>query len=269
MKILQTTLVTNIKQSYKNGITGSTLKIIAIISMFIDHIGSIILERAIVQREMSVVAGAQMSSAFFEANAELYYAFFTCKMIGRMAFPIFCFLLVEGFMHTHNLKKYLGRMVLFAIISEIPFDLAFFGVPFYWGYQNVYFTLFFGILAISGIQLVEQKKEWNILWRILFCILTVGLCLGLAKVLCTDYDILGILTITIIYLFRKRKTLSVGLGCIPLQVITAFVSLIPIHLYNGKRGRSIKWIFYLFYPVHIFLLYLIAFALGLGQITLL
>lgn len=171
-------------------------------------------------------------------------------------------------MHTHNLKKYLGRMICFAIISEIPFDLAFFGVPFYWGHQNVYFTLFLGIFAIIGIQLAEQKKEWNMLWRILFCILIVGLCLVAANVLCTDYNIFGILTIAIMYLFRKRKTLSVGLGCIVLQEITAFISLIPIQLYNGKRRMNIKWLFYLFYPVHLVLLYLVALVLGLGQVIL-
>lgn len=257
--------ITDTRNIFKKGITGSTLKIIAITSMFFDHIGSIILERALVLGGMLDVVDAQSESAFLEANGDLYNTYFALKMIGRIAFPIFCFLTVEGFLHTSNLKKYLSRMLLFAFISEVPFDLAFFGVPFYWEYQNVFFTLFFGILAIAGIRLAEQKKEWNIVWRVLFSLLTAGLCMGAAYIFKTDYDISGVLVIVAIYLFRRRKTLSVGLGCILLKEIAAFASLIPIFLYNGKRGRNIKWVFYLFYPVHIILLYLLSWLLGLGH----
>lgn len=252
----------------KRGISGSTLKIIAIVTMVIDHIGSIILLRIMGLHGMFEVVDAKGAEAFIEANQILYYGFESFKFIGRIAFPIFCFLAVEGFLHTHNLKKYLSRMVLFALISEIPFDLAFFGVPFYWGYQNVFFTLLFGILAIAGLQLVEEKKGWSIALRVLLSGLIIGLSLGAVWILKTDYDLWGVLVVVIFYLFRRRRTISAILACVPLRAIGAFISLIPIYLYNGQRGRNIKWIFYLFYPVHILILYLISCALGLSQVSL-
>lgn len=258
-----------LQKAYQKGITGSTLKIIAIAIMFVDHIGSVILERVLAQRGMFDVVDAQGASAFLNANGGWYQAFIICKTIGRIAFPIFCFLLIEGFVHTRNQKRYMSRMALFAVISEIPFDLAFYGVPFYWGHQNVFFTLLLGILAIAGIRLVERKTEWNIVWRVLIGALWTGCSMGCAILLHVDYEIAGIITIVFMYFLRRRKTLSALFGCVPLKEIAAFGSLIPISLYNGKRGRNLKWIFYLFYPVHIFLLYLIACAFGLGHITFL
>lgn len=261
---IQTT--NNIKKG--TGITGSTLKIIAIAIMLIDHIGAVILTRALIQRGLMNATDPETLSVFLESNAVLYYTCPIFRQIGRIAFPIFCFLLVQGFLHTHNLKKYLGRLFLFALISELPFDLAFSGKLFNWSHQNVFFTLFFGILAIAGIRLAEQKKEWHIIWRVLFSMLVVGVCVVAVSLLKPDYDILGVLAIVIIYLFRRRKTLAVGIGCAVLMEIAVFISLIPIHLYNGERGRSVKWLFYLFYPVHILVLYLISCAMGLGQVML-
>lgn len=250
-----------INKTHKKGISGSTLKIIAIITMVIDHIGAIVIENMLVERGLLEITTDQAFVTFLDANSLLYYMNTVFRIIGRMSFPIFCFLIVQGFLHTHDLKKYLGRMFIFALISEIPFDLAFFGIPFYWGYQNIFFTLFFGILAISGIQIAEKKKEWNKITRLLFGLLSIGLCMGAVIVLKTDYDILGILIISIMYLFRNKKMLSASLGCLVLETIPAFVSLIPIYFYNGEKGRSVKWLFYLFYPVHILLLYFLSFFL--------
>lgn len=246
----------SLQNIYKNGISGSTLKIIAIVTMVIDHIGAIILERMLIERGILEVTATQVS-AFLEVNGVLYYTDIILRTIGRISFPIFCFLIVQGFLHTHNLKKYLIRILVFAFVSEIPFDLAFSNSFIDLQYQNIFFTLFFGILAMSAIQIAEQKKEWNIINRVVFGILSIGLCIIAVKFLKTDYDIYGVLVIVIMYIFKRWKTLSAGLGCVALMSgIPPFVSLVPIHLYNGKKGRNIKWLFYLFYPIHIILLYL-------------
>lgn len=264
MEAIQTV---NIEKPRTKGISGSTLKIIAIVSMLIDHIGAIILERMLILKGMPEAVDSRLFNAFIEANASLYYTDIVFRMIGRIALPIFCFLLVEGFLYTHNLKKYLTRLFIFALISEIPFNLAFFGRFFEWGYQNIFFTLFLGILAIAGLRMAEEKKQWSMIGRVLFGFLSVGIGIGAAMLLKTDYNMFGVITIIIIYLFRRRKILGVGIGCAILMEPTAFISLIPIYLYNGTRGINLKWIFYLFYPVHILLLYLIACALGLGHVT--
>ena len=253
----------------KKGITGSTLKLIAIIAMFIDHTGAIIVERML----MSGGASQLMSIDYIKANANLYMIDMVLRLIGRLGFPIFCFLLIEGFQHTHNVKKYVGRLFLFALISEVPFDLGFCGEAFYWGYQNVFFTLFIGLLVLVGFRFVEEKREWNRTLRILLLALILVAGGGAAQLLRTDYSAFGVLTIVIMYRFKRNKTLEAAMGCVALTAmslteITSFFVMIPIHMYNGKRGWNIKWLFYAFYPVHILLLYVIAYAIGLGQVVL-
>ncbi len=241
------------------GITGSTLKMIAIITMFIDHSAAIILERMIWNQEVP--------------SAALYWVYFVMRMIGRLGFPIFCFLLIEGFCHTRDVKKYAGRLFLFALISEIPFDLGFAGTLFYWQYQNVFFTLLVGLLVLICFRFLEKKQEKNrTLCFILNCLILVG-GMGLADLLKTDYGGMGVLAIVWMYLLRRNKMLEAGIGCVVLTLmswseITSFFILLPIRRYNGERGWSLKWFFYVFYPAHIFLLYLIAYAMGLGGIML-
>lgn len=252
----------------RKGITGSSLKIIAMVSMLLDHIGLFLLERVLIQCGLYEVADQAAADAFMQAYGGWYHAEEILRMLGRIAFPIFCFLLVQGFLHTRNLKKYLGRLLLFALISEIPFDLAVSGKLFYWEYQNIYFTLFLGILALVGIRMAEEKNSWHVVWRVLFGLLAVGLCAGVSLLMKADYYVSGVLVITVLYVLRSKKTLAMGLGCTVLMNIPTFISLLPVYLYNGQRGRNTKWLFYLFYPSHILLLYLLGCALGLGQISL-
>ena len=124
------------------GISGSTLKIIALVSMLIDHIAASLLT-------------IQLQLHYTEP---LYQAFIVMRyFIGRLAFPIYCFLLVEGFERTKNRRKYAERLFLFALISEVPFDLAFNRCVLSLGHQNVFFTLFAGLLAIWGIEEMEKQ----------------------------------------------------------------------------------------------------------------
>ena len=252
----------------KKSVTGSTLKIIAMLSMLMDHIGAILLERAMIQQGSMAVVDQQSFQLFLNENATLYYTYQILRLVGRIAFPIFCFLLVQGFLHTRNLKKYLGRLFLFALISEIPFDLALPGELVNFNYQNVYFTLFFGVLTLAGIQFAEKKIKWHVVWRVLFGLACVAGGAGAAMLLKADYGAIGVLVIAVLYLLRKKRILSMGVSCAMLAQIPAFFSLIPTYFYNGKRGCNIKWLFYLFYPVHILLIYLLTCALGLGHIVM-
>lgn len=257
----------------KKGITGSTIKLIAIITMFIDHTGAIILERMMMNGGMGSIVDVNTATFIVQQSMNLYIADIVLRAIGRLGFPIFCFLLIEGFEHTRNIKKYAGRLLLFALISEIPFDLGFKGNFFYWGYQNVFFTLFVGILVMIGFRFIEKKKAWNKILRIASYVLVLTAGMGAAELMHTDYSAFGVLTIAVMYFFRRRRTLSAGLGCTTLTVmspleITSFLVLIPIHKYNGERGWNIKWLFYIFYPVHILLLYFVACTLGLGQVMM-
>ena len=124
-------------------LSGTALKRIACLSMLVDHLGASLLEN-----------GLFRCSAI---DPRLVGLDQLLRLAGRLAFPIYCFLLVEGFLHTHDLKKYALRMLGFALISEWPFDWAFFsGV--YWGHQNVYFTLLLGLLAMKALD-TSQTPE--------------------------------------------------------------------------------------------------------------
>ena len=209
---------------------GTVLKLIACLSMFIDHLGAV---------------------CFSEMMG--------FRIIGRLAFPIYCFLLVEGAVHTHDMKKYILRMGIFALISEIPFDLAFYHRLVYTGHQNVFFTLGLGLLAIWFLEHpIEQLDIPDVLYKLLV-IIAAGL---IAEFFNTDYGFTGIVVICVFYYLRGQPQLKYPIAAILLAAmggveVYAVLALIPILLYNGQRGRQTKVMqygFYIFYPAHLLLL---------------
>lgn len=215
------------------GISGAALKWIAIITMLIDH--------------SAAVFGNEITAYFYSQ-----IPYICLRGIGRLAFPIFCFLLVEGYVHTSNRMKYGVRLFIFAIISEIPFDLAFNG-RLNWTYQNVFFTLTLGLIAISVLEYF-QSNPW--IGRVLAC----GVVLA-AELLNTDYSGAGVVLIAGFYIFRNKELYKILCAFLLLVVlgnaleIAALLAFLPIHFYNGERGWQIKYFFYIFYPLHLILLY--------------
>src|SRR5690554_3017221 len=212
-------------------LSNSNLKIIAIISMLIDHIAVV--------------------NLFNIENSNLIYLM---RIIGRMAFPIFAFLIVEGFYYTRNLNKYFTRLLIFAFISEIPFDLAIFNTIFNFTHQNVFFTLALGLLSISLYDKYKVKsKSLGFIYVLLICLFSI--------ILRTDYNIFGILMIFVFYYFRNNFNLItfniilINLITFSLIQIFAILSLLFIFLYNNKKGLSLKYLFYVFYPGHLLTLY--------------
>lgn len=205
------------------GLNSFQLKCIAVVTMIIDHTGAIL----------------------FPGNLMFRY-------IGRISFPIFAFLLVEGFFHTKDIKKYMLRLGIFAILSEIPYDLAFRRVILEFEHQNVFFTLLIGVIMMYAL---EKCPEWPVK------AVEVLLAMWFAVFLGTDYQFKGILLIAVYYFLRKRKWTKIGLGAIwnflwnrNIQMYGALAS-IPIAFYNGQRGASMKYFFYVFYPLHLLVLY--------------
>ena len=135
-------------------LSNEALKWIAMGTMLIDHIGSSLIEGGLLN--LSNPDSIPLIAAS-ELGRQLYLLDTVLRLIGRIAFPIFCFLLVEGFLHTKNLKRYLLRLGLFALISEIPFDLSLFGTLFEATYQNVFWTLLFGLLVLTCLRFVEER----------------------------------------------------------------------------------------------------------------
>lgn len=209
----------------KFGINTFTLKMIAIVAMLIDHVGAVLLPQYRILR-----------------------------IIGRIAFPIFTYTLVEGFIYTHDVKKYMMRMGILALISEIPFDLAITGKFFEFGHQNVFFSLFLGLLM-----LYLMTKAPNEL-RSLLCVLVI---LFVARCLRVDYGYRGLLMIFWYYQYRNNNLMKIlGIAFINVFLmggsqIYALFALIPILLHNGEQGPKCKKIFYGFYPIHLLVIYFI------------
>lgn len=250
----------------RRGISGSTLKLIAIVSMLIDHIAAVVLVRVLLDRGGGVISGSLM-----ETNRTLVMVYQVMRAVGRLGFPVFAFLLVEGFTRTHNKWNYAMRLGVFALISEIPFDLAFNSRVLEFGYQNVFFTLFLGLIAMIAVDAIS-RKTWirgngraNHVAAFLLEVLSVAAIAALAELIHTDYGAIGVCCIMVLYIFRRNKAAQVVAGCIAfLWEIPAPLAFLPIWFYNGERGLKLKYVFYLFYPVHLLVLYLICVCMGIS-----
>lgn len=224
-------------------LSGSTLKMLAMVLMLVDHVGAVILENGyLTAYNMRLPKAVTYDEILHILDIDRILRF-----IGRSAFPIFCFLLVIGFMHTSNKKKYAFRLFLFALLSEIPFDLAFANTILEFQYQNVMFTLLIGFLAMMALEHFESNYP--------VMALIVVLSLGLGYLLRTDYSYKGVALILVLYFFRFHKVVQTLAGCISLLwEAPACLAFLPIRLYNGKKGIHVKYVFYFFYPVHILML---------------
>jgi len=220
------------------GLSGSTLKLIACITMLIDHTGA-----AVVYNLLSLTS-IRMHPDVYNRYVHLYSAM---RQVGRLAFPIFCFLIVEGYFHTKDVRKYMKRLFLFALISEIPFDFALKDGWFFPLKQNVYFTLLIGLFVIWQMDRSKGRKVLQLI--ILLCGMTC------ARGLMTDYSFKGVFLIALLYIFHENRLLQCFAGAVGIAwESTAPPAFILCYLYNGKRGLKLKYFFYLFYPVHLTIL---------------
>lgn len=222
----------------KYGLSSNQLKIIALLIMITDHIGAV-----------------------------LFPQYRILRYIGRLAFPIYCFLIVEGAQHTKNIMRYFFVLLIFGFISEIPFDLAISGRLIEFNDQNVFFSLALGLMVIIILKKFPMSEYAN---------LGLVICCVIAFFGRTDYSIYGIIIIYFFYIFKDKPaamvvTVSItnvimGIGGTGSQKYGA-LSFLIIFLYSGKRARSEngkiekirykKYFFYLMYPIHLLVLYFI------------
>jgi hypothetical protein len=236
-------------------ITGTGLKLIAVITMLIDHIGAGLLENMNPMTENIQLADAILRS------------------IGRMAFPIYCYMLVEGFLHTRSVKKYGLRLLLIAIVSEVPFDYLFFGEWFTFRHNNVLWELLLGLIVLYCFSLGDKLNiDVRLIFLIRVAIMFTGM--GIAKYTHLDYGAAGIGAISVMYYLRgedtKKRLVAFGMGILMLFLMSsmleafAFVMLIPMYFYKGRRGAdsvALRRFFYWFYPAHIFILGVISYCI--------
>lgn len=237
--------------------TSFVLKIIAMISMLFDHLGDAI-----------------------------FKGFNSFNYIGRIAFPIFAFQISEGFLHTKNLKRYFIRLMAFALISQIPYIL-FISLFSNEIKLNIFFTLTLGLIAIWLYDYVHKDISTQIDIKIINSapntffklvvefIPVIAICI-IGELAHVDYGWWGILLVFIFYYFKNNK-LAMNIAFITMCIINYGIDIIQtgfntvyiwlftfnvlpilfINLYNGKQGKKIKYLLYIFYPAHLLILYLL------------
>ena len=219
----------------KPGLSQEGLKLIACVTMLIDHIGA------------------------------AFVPVLWLRVVGRIAFPIYCFLLAEGAFYTRNPRRYGTRLAIGALLAELPFELLFFG-SISMSHSSVMVTLFLGFIAI------ESMKKWPGFWPVVF----FG-CAVAAEALGTDYGGMGVMLMVFFALTRQKskvvQTIGVFIICwmiggfawqvgpisVPMEIV-GVVAMLPICLYSGRKAthsKAIQWAFYLFYPVHLTILYIL------------
>lgn len=242
------------------GLSGFGLKLIAMITMPLDHMAVLWL---------SLYANSLGQVLYFDFNTGLDSLYTIMRGIGRLAFPIYAFLLVEGFFHTSSLKRCALRLFALALVSEIPFNFLVSTMFIDWYHNNVMWTLFIGLLAMALVDYCRRRASYggfDILWRIGSVLASCG-AIGIGYICHVDYRLGGVGCILLMYILfgssRKSHLLSFAAGtaflaCTSSAIeLVAFGALIPVYFYNAKRGsmgavatRICSW----YYPLHIALL---------------
>lgn len=249
-------------ESGLRGLSGNQLKLIAVLTMIVDHIGYLI-------SRLGLYGALDLSADGGRLNT--WYVWL--RTIGRISFPIFLFLVVEGFFHTRNRARYLMRIGIFALISEVPFDLFLGGTMIETGYQNVLWTFFLALGMLALMEAVFRRPIGP--WTAPIQLFIVCLTSVFAMILNPDYSYFGIILAALFYWLRGNRPMQCLAGLIIMTgtvdnwmfFLGLAVGFLLIWLYNGTRGkRRIKYLFYWFYPVHLLVLGGIFFACMYGYV---
>ena len=209
----------------------TTIKLIAILIMLMDHI----------------------TITFFPEKTIFI-------KIGEIAFPLFAFLIAEGFHYTKDRKKYFMNLFGFALLSEGCFDLGLYG-KINWLHQNVLFTMSIAVLLLISYEKIKTCKKFTNDIKIALICAVFSISLLISLIMFTDHTLYGVILIFIYYILRDKPLIKFPLAAILLFIVFpykyALISIPILLLYNGKRGYNIKYFFYAFYPVHLSILAII------------
>lgn len=234
------------------GFTGNQLKMIAFVLMLCDHIGYILIENGVLYGNNPVYWTMAISMS---EGQKWYLLARILRTVGRLSFPIFAYFIAEGVAHSSNVRKYVGRLLMFGIVSEVPFDLAIRNTLFDISYQNVLFTLALGAMSCAAIDRIGNG-------RFLIKLIATAVFCGLAHYLKSDYGAMGVMMISFMYLVREEKNAVLTVGAvasaaesIDYACVSAF-AFVLLYFYNGKRGDfPMKYFFYLGYPLSLLICY--------------
>lgn len=229
-------------------LSGAGLKLIAIISMLADHVNKAL-----------IYPYLESNHGFLAFISDVF------DIIGRIAFPLFCFMLVEGYFKTRNRKKYLLNLLLFGVISEVPFDMFTTASFFNMNWNNVMFTLALVLVTVWIIDTLKEKmqKRPKALWYLVSILIVLGMCI-VSMSLSLDYEHHAILIGYFFYLFHDMPVFAIPFGYASMfKEPWALLGFGLTLTYNGERGKQHKMLYYWFYPVHLLILGLLRLYLGI------
>lgn len=224
---------------------GAQLKYMAFLSMLLDHVNN------------------SMITPYLDGKGLLLHVSNLLSILGRVAFPLFMFFLVEGFFKTRSRKKYLINLLIFGILSEVPFDLFTSRELFNKNWNNIMFTLALSLITIWIVDEMKGRlaKKSKALWYGASVLVVAVMC-AVAMFFSLDYDYHAIIVAYLFYIFHEKPLYGAALGY--LSIIKELYSLLGFAAtltYNGERGKQYKWLNYAFYPVHLLILGLLRVAL--------
>ncbi len=236
-------------------LSGAQLKLIAVFSMLTDHMAVALIHNV-------YLTSGDLSPGSIRFLRNLYILM---RSLGRPAFPIYCFFLVQGFLYTHSRRVYTLRLLLFGLISEVPFDLALYRTVWHPSHQNVMFELAAAVIMLTLFESIRSVRSFRIAGRtlrlsrpfpIVAAFLSSILCMGIAELLRLDYSWMGLCLILLLYVTRTSPKLQCATGAAFTALFepAGAAAFLLLYVYSGQRGRQKKYFFYAFYPAHLLLL---------------
>ena len=243
--------------------SSAVLKYVAALFMFIDHAAVAMMQIVYASKGTEIYANVNVLTKIYNVM----------RHIGRFSFPVFCFFIVEGYCRTRSRSKYLLKLIVFGVISQIPFEKALFTEASIskGNYLNVFFTLALGLMSIWLMDAVlfgryaeipERIKNWPIVLRALLVVAAIVAICYISNYFHTDYRYGGILVIIVLYLLWSNPGGSCSAAYVVLcaynkSEVWCLPAIILLMMYNGNRGKQFKYFFYFFYPAHLTLLWII------------
>ncbi len=241
-------------------LTADWLKNFACIVMLIQTIGVVVIEKGIINLDKYTQVG--LSQAMAEDNHLMFMAGVgsIMQLVGGLAVPIFAFLLVEGFLNTSDYRKYLLSIIIIALVSEIPYDFAMSRSFFDWSSQNTMVSVCICLFMLYFLQMFSGRKE---VWRYVIQFIIVFCAVLWVTLFKAQYGLCMVLLVAVFYLLYARHILKTVIGVIvSLLYVTGPLSFYIIWCYNGQRKNKIpKYIYYIFYPLHLLVLGIIAYSM--------
>lgn len=270
--------------STRKGMAGSTIKVLVMISLFLQSLNVVIMDpfldiesvgkslepvadnfKAVFTPDWKFAANSLYTDAvreFFDAKSGAWTMYLIFSIVGSIAVPLLCYIVLQEFLVSDNKRNDVLTLGMFAMASEIPYDLAVKGKVLEYSTQNLFVGIFIGVAVVWIMDYIFNKVARSAFIKYFLSMLVFILGILLAIITKTYFFIFPVLVIACMYIFREKKMLGPVIGCFAMTTVSpyylcSFASLIPINMFNGKIEKKLKNLLPIFYPVHFIILFIV------------